>query len=411
MNIQYDVDGYGVQGVITPQFSFSVPAYEYSDTSGLFPVGAAVRLTCSNGMEIPCFYISERRYSGSKLNFICYDRTYTTERSVIVSDDNFDSDGYIPISSVMEKIIAVCGFSGYSDGSGMIGSIITKAHKDDIVGQSCRTVLDDLSRACAGCWTVQSDTGDEVSGILTLIPLGNSSMGAIFTAEKHETVYIGGQRTFSQISVSNGSNIFSAGTTSTAYGLLAIETSYASNEVAAALYNRLHDYSYTAWECGKMLTDIIPVPSSLVTMGAHSNMYINHCNISLVSTGVYATVGRNAVTEDELAYHNRTMRELMQRYRIGDLMGNTKISKNGLKIVFKDKVNNKTEEYGFTSTESGVTYYDGTIIDKTMPDFIETVSDTIKRIGYGNSVYRLSYEFDENGRKTNISFEKEEKEE
>ena len=120
------MDGYGISGVITPQLSFSVPACDYDDTSELFPTGAQVILTCSNGMDIPRFYVSSRSYSNAKLNFTCYDRSYATDRDI----------GYASISDVMDKIMAICGYNGYSDSTGIIGTVITKAKKDNISGKT-----------------------------------------------------------------------------------------------------------------------------------------------------------------------------------------------------------------------------------------------------------------------------------
>ena len=394
------MNGYGISGVITPQLSFAVPTCEYGDTSGLFPAGAQVILTCSNGMDIPRFYISSRSYSGAKLNFTCYDRTYTTDREIIVPDSLFDSEGYCTIGDVMDKIMAVCGFSGYSDSSGMIGSVITRGKKDDIQGKTCRNILDELSCVCGGIWTVQGDEGSaEVRGTLVLIAV-DKGMGAVFTAEKYSDIYVGGTKTFDKIVLNNGTSSYTAGASSSAFGTLEIETHYASAEAAGALYNRLRDYTYTAWSCEKMLTDIIPVPSSLITFGSKSNLYVNNCALSLTSTGIYASAGRNFVSEDELAYHNRTERELALRYRIGALMGNTKLAPNGLTIVVEDKVNGKTEEYGFNAMAGGITEFTGSILNSIQPTgkfLTDTDGNECFRANYNGKQYDYGYSEDSEG--------------
>lgn len=394
------MDGYGVSGVISPQLSFSVPACEYDDTSELFPAGAQVILTCSNNMDVPRFYVSSRSYSGAKLNFVCYDRSYTTDREIAVPDDMYDSDDSIAISSLMEMIMAMCGYIGYSDSSGIIGSVITKAKKSDISGKTCRNILDDLSRACCGVWLLQNDTGTgDVRGTLTLISV-DRGFGSIFTAEKYADVYVGGKKQFDKIVVTNGSESYTAGNSNSSFGTLEIETPYASAALAGALYGRLKDYTYTAWSCDKILTaSFLPSPSSLITFGDKTDMYVNSCTVSLTSTGIYSAVGRNAVNEDEMEYHNRTERELIMRYRLGTLMGNTRITSNGFQLVVKDEVNNKTTDYGFKMDASGVAEFAGAMVSNMIPTgkFIETSDGECFRANYNGKLYDYSYSEDSDG--------------
>lgn len=399
LSIKYDVSGYGESGVISVQFSFSVPACEYEDSVAVFPSEAVVILTCSNMLfSVPQFYITSRSHSGGRINFVCCDRTYTVDREILLSEDAFDSDGYISVTELLGHIMSVCGFSGYSDTSGMLGSVITRAHKDNVYERKCRGVLDDLSAACVGFWTVQGDEGTaEMRGTLALIALGGGCYGSMFTAEKYTALQYGGVRKFAKIVVSSGDKSYTSGSAGNVFGVLEIETPYASAAVAGALYDRLKDYTYKAWECDKMLTDIYPAPSSMITFGSRTDMYANHCSLSLTSSGIYASVGRNAVSEDEVGYVNRTTRAIRQRYRLGDIMSNVQISQNGINYVFQDDVNNKTEKYGFTVSSGGVTEYDGAMLSNVQPSgqFI-TSSDgkDIVRANYGGKLY--DYECTEN---------------
>lgn len=323
-------------------------------------------------------------------------------------DDRDDSNDTIEISKLMSMITAMCGYAGYSDTTGIIGSVVTKAKKSDVKGKTCRNILDELSRACCGVWLLQNDTGaGDASGTITLIPV-DSGFGAVFTAEKYADVYVGGTKRFGKITLTNGSESYSAGASSSAYGTLEIETPYASSELVGVLYGRLKDYTYKAWECSKLLmSSFLPSPSSLITFGTKTDMYVNSCTVSLTSTGIYASVGRNAVSEDETEYRNRTERELIMRYRLGSVMGNTKISKNGIQLVVKDNVNNKETDYGFKTYEGGIAKFAGALIDGKMPDKIEKVTNssgkTERRITYGNKTYSLQYDETDNT-KSGITF-------
>ena len=144
---------------------------------------------------------------------------------------------------------------------------------------------------------------------------------------------------------------------------------------------------------------IIPSPSSLITFGTKQNMYVNNCTVSLTSTGIYASVGRNDADEDELAYHNRTEREIAMRVRIGALMGNTVITEKGAALVVKDEVNNKTVNYGFEMDESGVATFEGAIIDTILPTCKRTATTNgIALIAdYGGKKLKYSYSEDADG--------------
>ena len=235
--------------------------------------------------------------------------------------------------------------------------------------------------------------------LLLLFPLT-----AVFTAEKYSDVYIGGTKTFRKFILTSGSERYTAGASETAYGTVEIETPFASAALAGALYNRLKDYTYKSWSCNKMLASIgqlaiIPSPSSLITFGTKQNLYVNNCTVSLTSTGIYASVGRNDADEDELAYHNRTEREIAMRVRIGALMGNTVITEKGAALVVKDEVNNKTVNYGFEMDESGVATFEGAIIDTILPTCKRTATtDGIALIAdYGGKKLKYSYSEDADG--------------
>lgn len=392
--------------MISAQLSFSLPVKEYPDTSGIFPAGALVVLTCSNGLDIPYFYVSSRSPGGNSVNFTCYDRAINVDRDFIISDSEYTTSGtieYAPISAVMSNIVSICGFAGYTDATGTIGSTITQAQKDWINGKKCRDILDDLSRACGCIVMVQGDVGTaDARGTLVFIPV-NEGMGAVFTASSgdYQSVCCSSTKSFGEIEMSSGSSTYTAGSGGS---IVEISTPYASANAVGALYNRLHDYTYKSWECPKMqLTSAIPVPSSLITFPGAGELYVNYATVSLTSSGVYASLGRNVVSEDMTEYLDRTNREIRQRYRLGDVYRNVKISDNGITYVLEDKVNNKTEEYGFEITEGGITKFDGAMIDGVMPESVEKVSDTEQIISYGNKKYKLTYDV-VSGKKTNIKF-------
>lgn len=397
--------------------SFSLPIIEYPDTSGLFSAGAVVQLTCSSGLDIPYFYVSSRVPGGSVVNFTCIDRSYTAERQFLLADDAYitekDSAGnavqYALISAVMDNIVSICGYTGYSDTTGTLGDKITRIKKDDLSSKSCRDIIDSLTEACVCFAMVQGDTGgSDRRGTLVFVGI-ETGVGSVFEADssKYKSVFCGGVKTFSAVTVTSGNRSYTAGSSSSVFGSIEIDTPFASADLAGAIYERLQAYTYKSWECDKILLDnFIPVPSSIISFPDYGNLVTNYCDVSLTATGIYASIGRNAVSEDEIEYISRTDRETKRRYRVGDVKGSTVIDEDGVKIVYENK-NGETEKYGFTTFAGGIAQFAGAVLDTVMPTEIENITDTdseaVKHITYGGKKYSLKYK-KENGKKTDISF-------
>lgn len=291
-----------MSGVVSQQLSFSLPAREYEDAGELYGAGSVTTLTCSNGADFPVFYVISRSFSGDKLNMVCYDKTYTVDREIPVSEADFDKDGYITISALMSKICSVCGFSGYSDTTGMLGSTITKAHKDNVMGSSCRSVLDDLSAACGASWICSGDTGDSgrPSGTLVLAAAENYTSSSLIP-DKYSEVFLGGTHRFTSIALTSGDKTYTAGDTAALYNSYEADTPFASAQAAGDLYGRLRSFVYRGWECDKLLCNFYPAPPALVQFGDRQ-LTANHCTLNLTASGMYASLGGNAVSEDGAQY-------------------------------------------------------------------------------------------------------------
>lgn len=322
------------------------------------------------------------------MNFTCIDRSYTVDRKFEIQSDKYinvyDKDGkitatYALIADVMDSIISVCGYSGYSDMSGILTTVVPKVDKNKLDGRSCRDILDELTRSCASFAMVQGDTGSSDNrGTLTFISM-NVGAASVYTADtgKYSKLYLGGIKKVNAVELSSGGKTYSAGSASSPFGTLAIETPYASESAAGAVYGLLKDYEYRAWESEKMLLDsFIPLPSSIIKF-PEGDLYVNHCTAFLTSSGIYASMGRNAVSEDEIGYLTRTERELNQRYRIGDVKNNTVIDDDGIQFVFENK-NGDPEKRGFTTSAGGVAKFGGAILNAIQP--VGKIEDTADNV-------------------------------
>lgn len=447
VQISYSADGIGAKGVISQQLSFNVPAAEYGTAQGLFPYGAEVIVEC--GLSLPKFYVYSRKPNGVNTSFVCYDRAMFASEKLTVTEDKFytaltaepsdwktgyknyytkSDSGYsavtgskapdfengkyysygdISVQSVMENITAVCGFSYISTGD-IIGSVITRMPRDSVLNKSAKEVLSELAEASGGCFFVQEN------GSLAFLPYAGGSLSAEFPVEKYDRVCYGLSKNCDGIILQNGSKVYSSGSGSGAFGTMYIDTVYASTALVSALMSSYRGKTYTAWKCSNALVSSYPAPGAGIKFGdSEEALVCNFCKIKITDGGFFASMGRNDVSESE--YISQYARALSERVKVGETNGNTKITRDGVKLVFinENKKNRaagdeETEEYGFKVSSGGVTEFAGAMIDGKMPDKIEKVTNfsgkTERRITYGGKTYSLQY--DESDRtKSNITFE------
>lgn len=397
VQISYSADGTGTKGVISQQLSFNVPSAEYGSTQGLFPYGSEVIVSC--GLSLPKFYVYSRKPNGVNVSLVCYDRAMFTANKLTLSEDNFGEDGYIPVSSVMDNIKAVCGFSYIGTGD-IIGSVITRMHKDNVLNKPAKTVLSELAEASAGCFFVQENNS------LAFFPFASGSISAEFPVEKYEKVCYGLSVSCGSVILRNGDKVYSSGGDSGAFGTMSIDTVYASVDLLSGLAAAYMGKTYTAWKCGNALVEHYPAPGAGIKFGDSSDALVcNFCKMKITSSGFFASMGRNDVSESE--YISEYSRALSDRVKIGETNGNTKVSRDGIKLVYINENDGKSEEHGFKTFAGGLAEFGGALLDSVMPDEIVTVSETDtaveQRIVYGGKTYTLKYTKD-GTKKSNITF-------
>ena len=123
---------------------------------------------------------------------------------------------------------------------------------------------------------------------------------------------------------------------------------------------------------------------------------VTNISINLCADGAVASLSAPVVSESSSAYNNLLTRQINQRIAANKIYGNTQISgSGGLEFVADDGV------YGFTAFAGGLAQFAGAMMDSVMPDKIEKISDTERRITYGGKVYVLTYKV-EGDKKTDI---------
>lgn len=436
VQIAYSADGVGAKGVMCQQLTFNVPACEYGDTSGLFPYRAEVAVSCS--LELPKFYVYSRKPNGVNLSFTCCDRSMFASEISSITDDSLytvlssepsdwaqsykkyftksangyssvtgssaptftsgkyyslENNGYIPTSTVIDDLTHICGFKYISTGD-IIGSAITEIHKDNVIGKSAKEILSGLAEAACGCFFVQTD------GSLAFLPFASGSFSGQFAVEKHEKICYGLSKSCDSVFISDGSRAYSSGSVSDVYHTVKIDTVYASQALAGAVINSLKGKEYTAWKCGNSLVNFYPAPGSGIEFEGKL-LVCNFCRLKLTSAGFFASMGRNDVSESE--YSSEYARSLSERVKIGEINGNTKITRDGVKFVFineNSKSSGGIEEYGFNAMAGGITEFTGSILNSIQPTgkFVtDTEGNECFRANYNGKQYDYGYSEDSEG--------------
>lgn len=425
VQISYSADGTGAKGVICQQLSFNVPAAEYGSAQGLY--GSEVVVSC--GLSLPNFYVYSAKPNGVNIAFVCYDRAMFTSNTLTIPEErfytplssepsnwktgyknyyekkgksfeavtgssapkfaggDFYSCGGALISEIMDNIASVCGFSFINTGSIIGGGIIGSISKDNALNKTAKAVLSELAEAAGGCFFVQADDS------LTFLPYMSGSFSAEFSVKKYDKVCYGLSKGCNGVILYNGSKVYSSGGGSGAFGTMCIDTVYASSALLGALMNDYLGKTYTAWKCENALVSSYPAPGAGIKFGdSDTALVCNFCRIKLTDGGFFASMGRNEVSESD--YISQYSRALSERVKVGETNGNTKITRDGVKLVYVNENStgdSETEEYGFNVSEGGVTEFSGVMLNAVQPvgKIENTASNVVSFLGkLGDRTFR-----------------------
>ena len=373
---------------MTQQLSASV----YADFS--FLAGESVTVVGFDGL--PTFYIDGENRTEDTVNITAYDRcrklSQPFDYTSLKDGDKVDENGEpvytdISASGLAEKIAAQCGFSGASNtGDLLIGTVSSDVYK----GAACNSILENFASA-SGCF-VCCGTDDT----LRFQRIGSGYSSA--SAAHNSAVIVYPQKSFSRLIVSGDKSEFYDFGSGSAENIMEISNSLISQNVASALASRLLEngsFVYQPVSLNAVISGNID-PYGSVIVGDESYKVTN-ISINLCADGAVASLSAPVVSESSSAYNNLLTRQINQRIAANKTYGNTLISGSG-GLEFVDSGGGA---YGFKTSSGGVTEYDGAMMDKMMPDKIEKISDTERRITYGGKVYVLTYKV-EGDKKTDI---------
>lgn len=306
ITIEEAVRGAGISGVIESKMTITLFAENF-----YAPDNAEVLLHIPGFLPPKSrFFITRREKIGNKIKLICGSLISLLDRPSDFTDDDFDENGIIATSDVLNHIAALCGFFAVTYQSISVLETLPTVGKAAVKGKNCLTLLENIAKAL--CCTFR-----EYGGNLSLCPFEQ-----VFIEYGEVTpiapVKSGFRKTVGKVILTNKSESFSAGA-GTLSQTLKIETPFASAELANRLYSRLAGREYIPFEAYVKL-DFLTAATALFTLGG-SDCYVNNIKMHIKKTGVYAKIVCNGINEDEWDENGEMARRLSEKIGTGERFG------------------------------------------------------------------------------------------
>ena len=429
LQLKQNADGMGISGVSSAEFDFTVTYEEYAVNPPRS--GASVAFGIEGSGVTYYFFVSQRSRSGNKVTFKCYDRMlllgissdmFEIPYTGVIADD--EDSGEIACANLVEYIAGAVGFDGctsYIKSSGYFGGL--KLKKTDIKGKTARALLETVSAAWCGYFTVSANN------YLDFVFFGTTAHTSC-PVTTHTAITMQSERSaITRVRAYTGSDYYYSGDeTADVFSTLTVQTGFASQEYADTLLARVSGYTYRSWDCSKMIVDVPQLMNNyLPTISTGMNHYhvpdgvdgltdftANALTLDFTSAGVYASLASNEVTEDEYSYLGYISRKLEEKLSDGEKLGNdTLITRYQGIIHLGEKTTDETtgevkqNRYGYSkATADGVVEFDGAMVSKITPKSAYWNEDkTEATVSYEGKKFKYHIKRDDNGNVTEFSKE------
>lgn len=404
MKIMESVDGFGLSGVCTSEFTVEISAVDYAKQ--LISANAAITLSVVSGnifQIAPTFYIASRSRNGEIVKFKCFDRMIFVDQPAVIPEAFF-TDGHISGETLMSIIAEQCGFTAACF-SGTSGIKVCDLHlaKEKIYGKTCRVLLEELSKAWCGIFKCSDDNS------LLFVPFGGvtyiNQESSIHAQIRNKSI----KGPIQQVIVNGNGECYTAGNTSAdVFGTIKIETEFASQAIADNLMERLEGYIYEAWSCDKCIIDSVyaglEIPSE-ITFADGSIKVANYMVKIPTGEGIYIECGCNEVIENEFDYSGALSRQIKTKIGDGEKLGNQTMITRYQGIIHlgekttDDDGNELQNRYGYSSaTANGIVEFDGAITSKVVPQSAKINADkTEATISYQDKTYKYNISYASDG--------------
>ena len=272
----------------------------------LIPKRAKVIVSGSDGTNtftFPDYYVSTRTVNDNNTcTFSCVDGMAKAETVIDDSGLNYDDKGLVSLDTALIYIRDKCGFSG---GISVDGAALTPyLSREKIHGRTGREILEELSKVWCGYWRVDAE-----DNVIFRKPEQSAAFASvsIYSQPTHC-----GSIEYRSVIMSDSKDVYEYG--ARADHCLSISTDYASEDAAGAVYSRFNGYKYYMWKCDMcILPEYAAVGTELDFIGeARPEGYYlcSSINMTLCASGIFGSIGRNTLSEDEWTYRSDIERRL-----------------------------------------------------------------------------------------------------
>lgn len=296
---------------------------------------AEVTLTSTDiPIMLPTFYIDTRKKTNGVISFTCFDKIMRTDQPLNTETINFMppenplDDKKIAVNNLIAEIAEQCGFGSYG---GVPATNIRELTRPELTNKTCRQVLEMLSVAMCGYFhTAYPDV------------LAFEEWGTDFSTiepDNYAPIDVGSTKgpISRLIMVGNDKVYDKGGSGSDVLNTIKINTDLASDALADEIFNRISGYTYTSWQCSKMLLPTFFKIGCGVRLADNTVLIVNNATTVFTATGVFTSCGSNDVTENEFDYDGKLTRDIKSRIAFAERFGRGQINPDGKYVVYIDK--------------------------------------------------------------------------
>jgi hypothetical protein len=296
---------------------------------------AEVTLTSTDiPIMLPTFYIDTRKKTNGVISFTCFDKIMRTDQPLNTETINFMppenplDDEKIAVNNLIAEIAEQCGFGSYG---GVPATNIRELTRPELTNKTCRQVLEMLSVAmCGYFYTAYPDV------------LAFKEWGTDFSAiepDNYAPIDVGATKgPISRLIMVGNDKVYDKGSSgSDVLNTIKINTDLASDALADEIFNRISGYTYTSWQCSKMLLPTFFKIGCGVRLADNTVLIANNATTVFTATGVFTSCGSNDVTENEFDYDGKLTRDIKSRIAFAERFGRGQINPDGKYVAYIDK--------------------------------------------------------------------------
>ena len=372
-------------------------------TDSVFPPNAEVSVKVG-GMYFAPHYVSRISRRGMLLSIEAGDLMRRLNNPFDDSLYNEQDQPYIS-SLLLADLARQCGFKSCENLPGNFD----KFYYGDIHGKTCGEILNLVSEYAVGTFACTNNCVlrfDKFLSYTSAVGVNwQNSARVYFHSVKGPFRAVYGKNTAT-------GEVYEAGSSGSFADSLQLTGRLLDKNRVMEIMSEIANKSFQALYCDHM--DIMSAPDGITSfiMEGGGEFISVRTEVVFGGGGIYGKTKTADICEDESDYLDLKDHEIRKRLEEYRQYGSVIMTEKGLGVVEADDNNEDIREkqkFFFSKAAEGVSCFDGAILDKKMPDKIERVSDSCRRIIYGNNSYLLKFVNEANGNKSKISLEKEEK--